>query len=86
MRKMAQLILLGLFIALASLLFCPGVKDKGNVDRQKMIVIFDTDMGNDVDDVLTLDMLHKYRDQDRIKLLGIPTTKKSPYCVEYIVL
>jgi inosine-uridine nucleoside N-ribohydrolase len=84
MRKNAQLFLLGLFIALASLLSCSGVKDKRNVDRQKMIVIFDTDMGNDVDDVLALDMLYKYLDQDRIKLLGIPTTKKSPYCVEYI--
>lgn len=83
MRKAIQTTV-GLFIVFLSLLSCSGSGSKGDVDGQKISIIFDTDMGNDVDDALALDMLYKYLDQDRIKLLGIPTTKKSPYCVEYI--
>lgn len=83
MRKVLQATL-GLVIIFVSLLSCSGATSKGGVDQQKVIVIFDTDMGNDVDDALALDMLYKYMDQDRIELLGIPTNKKSPYCVEYI--
>ncbi len=83
MRKVIQTTL-WLFIVFVFLLSCSEGKTKGDVDWQKINVIFDTDMGNDVDDALALDMLYKYLDQDRIQLLGIPTTKKSPYCVEYI--
>ena len=34
-------------------------------------VIFDTDMGNDVDDVVALDMFYKYLDEGSVELLGI---------------
>jgi inosine-uridine nucleoside N-ribohydrolase len=44
-------------------------------------VIFETDMGNDVDDVLALDMLYKFVDQGRIRLLGISSNKDNPYSV-----
>ncbi|MEA4917954.1 nucleoside hydrolase [Proteiniphilum sp.] len=71
-------------IVIVSLLSCTEGKTKGKIDHKRMNVIFDTDMGNDVDDALALDMLYKYTDQDRINLLGIPTNKRSPYCVEYI--
>lgn len=83
MRKVIKATL-GLFIIFSFLLSCSGGTPKGDVDRQKINVIFDTDMGNDVDDALALDMLYKYLDQGRINLLGIATNKKSPYCVEYI--
>ncbi len=76
--------IVGIVVALAFLLSCAERKAKGEAGQEKMLVIFDTDMGNDVDDALALDMLYKYLDQDRIELLGIPTTKRSPYCVEYI--
>ncbi|MGP1477517.1 MAG: nucleoside hydrolase [Phocaeicola sp.] len=39
------------------------------------LVIFDTDMGNDVDDALALDMLYKYQDAGKIKILAIMTNK-----------
>ncbi len=42
-----------------------------------ILVIFDTDMGNDIDDVLALDMLYKYSDQEKVKLLGIMNNKGS---------
>lgn len=49
-------------------------------------VIFETDMGNDIDDALALDMLYKYADQGKIELLGISTNKNSPYSVQFLDL
>ena len=40
-------------------------------------VIFDTDMGNDVDDVLALDLLYKYMDTGHINLLAIMSNQPS---------
>ncbi len=51
-----------------------------------MKVIFDTDMGNDIDDALALDMLYKYADEGRIELLGITSNKEEPQSVEYLDL
>ena len=47
-------------------------------------VIFDTDMGNDVDDALALAMLHRYADEGRVKLLGVMINKNEPTSAEYI--
>lgn len=47
-------------------------------------VIFDTDMGNDVDDAIALAMLHRYADQGRVEILGIPTTNYSKHTLEYL--
>jgi inosine-uridine nucleoside N-ribohydrolase len=49
-------------------------------------VIFDTDMGNDVDDVLAIDMLYKYADQQKIHFLGVLSTKYNTYSVPFIHL
>lgn len=50
------------------------------------LVIFETDMGNDVDDALALDMIYKYLDDGKIKVLAISSNKESPYSTEYIHL
>lgn len=50
----------------------------------KISIIFETDMGNDVDDALALDMLYKYQDESRINLLGISINKGSEYSAGYI--
>ena len=47
-------------------------------------IIFETDMGNDVDDALALDMLYKYSDMGLVNLLGVSTNKDSPYSIEFI--
>ena len=47
-------------------------------------IIFDTDMGNDVDDVVALDMLYKYQDEGRIDLLGILSSKREAGSVKFI--
>lgn len=47
-------------------------------------IILETDMGNDVDDALALDMIYKYMDAGQIDLLGIMTNKDSKYSAEYL--
>ncbi len=60
-------------------------------DRQSMRIvsyaqkiIFETDIGNDVDDALALDMLYKYMDAGEIDLLGIMINKEGTYPPEYV--
>ena len=47
-------------------------------------VIFETDMGNDIDDAMALDLLFKNMDQGKINLLGIGVHKNNPYSKEFI--
>lgn len=47
-------------------------------------VIFDTDMGNDIDDALALAMLYRYVDEGKIDLLGIASSKTDTFSVKYI--
>ena len=47
-------------------------------------VIFETDMGNDIDDALALDMLYKYADQGKVKILAISNNKNSEYSIQFI--
>lgn len=41
------------------------------------LVVYDTDMGPDVDDVLALAMLHAYQDQGRIELAAVTVSRNS---------
>ncbi len=54
------------------------------VDPAPVSVIFDTDIGNDIDDVLALQMLFDYEKQQKVKLLGITISKANPRVIEYI--
>lgn len=54
------------------------------VDDTQLSIIFETDMGNDVDDALALDMLYKYVEAGRINLLALSTNKKSEYSAGYL--
>lgn len=47
-------------------------------------VIFDTDVGNDIDDVLALQMLFNYEKQQKLKLLGITISKSNSRVIEYL--
>lgn len=47
-------------------------------------VIFDTDMGNDVDDALALAMLHALTDRGECELLGVTLTNANREAVPYI--
>ena len=47
-------------------------------------VIFDTDMGNDVDDALALAMLHALTDRGECELIGVTLTNSNPAAFPYI--
>lgn len=47
-------------------------------------IIMETDIGNDVDDALAMDLLYKYLDQDAIKLLAININKEGAAPSEYV--
>lgn len=74
--------------AAAILAACSGKSDSvTSADTEAPVkVIFETDMGNDVDDALAYDMLVKYAEQGKIELLGISSNKPSASSVEYIDL
>jgi inosine-uridine nucleoside N-ribohydrolase len=76
------------YLAFFSVLIMMGCSSRVNRsienNESKLKVIFETDMGNDVDDALALDMLYKYMDAGDIDLLGIMSNKESKYSAEYI--
>jgi len=49
-------------------------------------VIFDTDMGNDIDDALALAMLHALSDRRECQLIGVTLTNANAAAVPYIRL
>lgn len=71
-----------LFLLLALMAMCavPAVaaRDKGQA------VIFETDMGNDIDDAMALDLLLKKHEQGVIDLLGVSVHKNNPCAAEFI--
>lgn len=57
--------------------------DNKKADR-KVPVIFDTDLGSDVDDVMALQMLHNYDNSGKIDLIGVTISKSNSYSIQYI--
>jgi inosine-uridine nucleoside N-ribohydrolase len=55
-----------------------------NREKTPMRVIFETDLGNDVDDVLALDMLDMYMKEGKVNLLAICSNKDNKYSSEFI--
>ena len=47
-------------------------------------VIFDTDMGNDIDDALALAMLHALTDRGECELIGVTLTNSNPAAMRYV--
>lgn len=47
-------------------------------------VIFETDMGNDIDDAMALDLLLKKHEQGVINLLGVSVHKNNPHAAGFI--
>jgi|GEM_PF-261474 len=48
------------------------------------LVVFDTDMGPDIDDALALAMLHSYQDAGRIEIAAVTVSRDSPMAARYI--
>ena len=70
LRDMVRIVMLALLMA--------------NVGAAARPVIFDTDMGNDIDDALALAMLHALSDRGECDLIGVTLTNAHPAAVPYI--
>jgi inosine-uridine nucleoside N-ribohydrolase len=77
-----------LFVLLTSLplLLCAQRGSTVAAAGKPLKVIFETDMGNDVDDALALDMLYKYMDERKIELLAVSSNKNNIYSSLFISL
>src|SRR6516225_9749380 len=53
---------------------------------QAIPLIFDTDMGNDVDDALALAMLHALESRGECRLIGVTVTKDNPWAAPFVDL
>lgn len=72
-------------ICVVALTGCGSKSDRTQAEADgPMRVIFETDMGNDVDDALALDMLFKYAEQGDIDLLGISSNKRDEGSIEFL--
>ncbi len=54
--------------------------------KPPVAVIFDTDIGNDVDDVLALAMLHTMADAGLCRLLAVTISKDNPWAAPFVDL
>jgi len=56
------------------LAFCLGL-----MAAPPLPVIFDTDLGNDIDDALALAILHAFQSRGEVRLLAVTVTKDNPW-------
>lgn len=68
----------------APLLLAFGCNNTQQEKNQPLRVILETDMGNDIDDALALDMLYKYYEADKIDLLAIMSNKNGEPSAKFI--
>lgn len=71
-----------LLICLCALTFAGCGRNTGA--GQRINVIFDTDIGNDIDDAEALALLNRYIDEGRINLLGICLNKEGEKTARYV--
>lgn len=55
----------------------------GHVSAQPVPIIFDTDMGNDVDDALALGLIHALQSRGECQLLAVTLTKSNPLAATF---
>jgi inosine-uridine nucleoside N-ribohydrolase len=58
--------------------------DGNPASKDRITVIFDTDIGGDIDDALALAMLYNYMDMGWIDMIAIMSCKDNPYSARYI--
>ena len=54
------------------------------VAAEPVKLIFDTDIGNDVDDVLALGLIHALQSRGQCELLAVTITKDQPLAAEFV--
>ncbi len=79
MRNLGMLLIVCLMVAVIG----TGALADGRSDRPVKL-IFDTDIGNDIDDALALAMLHNFVDRGEVDLLGVTLSKDNPWAAVYV--
>lgn len=73
-----------LILSLIFSLFTPGSAPCGTAgESPKVNLIFETDLGNDMDDALAFDILYKYLDDKKVNVLAINLNKQGKEPAEY---
>ena len=77
---------IALSIALLAALMagCRSDKKEAASDSDVINIIMETDIGNDVDDALAMDLLYKYLDEGKINLLAVNINKEGQAPAEYV--
>jgi len=70
----------------AALLICAALAAAAEPAAVPVPLIFDTDMGNDVDDALALAVIHALESRGEVKLLAVTITKDNRYAAPYVDL
>jgi len=82
-RIIQQYFNIAVIMALCTLVVsCNTRESKDSVD--KIRVIFDTDIGGDIDDALALAMLYNYMKMGSLEMIAVMSCKDNPYSPRYI--
>lgn len=63
---------------------CQSKKDTQVTLPDKLGILFDTDLGSDIDDVFALQMVLNYANQEKYDLLGVVISKDFPRVIDYV--
>ncbi|MEO8720599.1 MAG: nucleoside hydrolase [Ginsengibacter sp.] len=74
------------FVTLALTVICSSGVAQSQVIHVPVKIVFETDMGNDIDDAIALAMLYRYAGQGKAELLAISNNKQSINSVRFIDL
>lgn len=80
MKRIAPIIVL----ATLTLAGCGNKAKETAKDSDVVNIIMETDIGNDVDDALAMDLLYKYLDEGKINLLAVNINKEGTAPAEYV--
>lgn len=64
--------------------FAPNAIAQGNPPSAPVPLIFDTDIGNDCDDVLALGMIHSLQSRGLCRLVAVTITKDHDQCAPFV--
>lgn len=70
--------------ALIALTLCGASETLNAAVTRPVPLIFDTDIGNDVDDALALGVIHALQSRGECELLAVTITKDNEYCAPFV--
>ena len=80
MKRVAPIII----CAALTLAGCGSNPKEAAKDSEVVNIIMETDIGNDIDDALAMDLLYKYLDAGKINLLAVNINKEGTAPAEYV--